>query len=277
MRPRLHNLISYSFAQLVFVVALKARLAASGTTLSMFALIAALAWCFHFARRTAESAWVHRYGKPSVPLGDVITEYIYYWGFAVWNAFALTATAHRDPPSWMALLGLAIFIVAELGNARAHRMLRELRPSGSTARVIPRGFLFERVSCPHYLFEILSWVGFALVTQTWAARAFLIVGAGILGAWAHTRHVAYRNDFDGQDGREKYPASRRALLPGVDATIACNWNLLPFSRVTVSGSSRIEPCPAKCPVEISATRPSISAPAGITTCPSCRTSVATRL
>ena len=75
--------------------------------------------------------------------------------------------------------------------------------------------MFERVSSPHYLFEILSWVGFALVTETWAALAFLLVGAGILGAWAHSRHVAYKKDFDGLAGRELYPAARRALIPGV--------------------------------------------------------------
>lgn len=94
-------------------------------------------------------------------------------------------------------------------------MLRDLRPAGTTLRVIPRGFLFERVSCPHYSFEICSWIGFALVAQTWAALAFLVVGAGILGAWAHARHQAYLEDFDGRDGREKYPTGRRALIPGV--------------------------------------------------------------
>src|SRR6185295_16774726 len=98
--------------------------------------------------------------------------------------------------------GGAVFVVAELGNARAHRMLRNLRPEGSKLRVIPRGFLFERVSSPHYLFEILSWVRFALVTQTWAALAFLVVGAGILGSWARVRHAAYYEQFDGREGRE---------------------------------------------------------------------------
>jgi very-long-chain enoyl-CoA reductase len=65
------------------------------------------------------------------------------------------------------------------------------------------------------LFEILSWVGFNLVTQTWAGVAFMLVGAGILSAWAHTRHVAYRKEFDGNGGRERYPEQRRALVPFV--------------------------------------------------------------
>ena len=218
MRPRAHNLISYSLALLVFVGVFLGRSALRGASLSSLdpvVLLSASMWCFHFARRAAESAWVHRYGKASVPMSDVVTEYIYYWGFAACNALSLTSTSYRAPSAWLVVLGSAVFVLAELGNAKAHRMLRALRPAGSKVRRIPRGFLFESVSSPHYLFEILSWVGFALVTETWAARAFLVVGAGILGAWAHARHAAYRKDFDGREGRELYPASRRALIPGL--------------------------------------------------------------
>lgn len=211
-------MISYGMALLVFVAVIVARFPHAGEAvpvLSTTALAGTVMWCFHFARRSIESAWVHRYSKAQVPVGDVITEYVYYWGFAAWNAVSLTPRHHPESVPWLAGLGAVVFVLAELGNARAHRMLRDLRPAGSKQRVIPRGFLFERVSSPHYLFEILSWVGFALVTQTWAACAFLVVGAGILGAWAHTRHVAYRKDFDGREGREAYPAARRALIPGV--------------------------------------------------------------
>jgi len=221
MRPRVHNLLSYSGALAVFVCVLIVRhhytapAMANLPWLRPVAMLGVLMWCYHFARRTAESAWVHRYSKPRVPLGDVLVEYVYYWGFAAWIAVSLTPTGHVHYVPWLLPVGLVVFVLAERGNARAHRMLRELRPEGSKLRVIPRGFLFERVSSPHYLFEILSWLGFALVAQTWAAGAFLVVGAGILGSWAHARHVAYRKDFDGLEGREQYPASRRALIPGV--------------------------------------------------------------
>jgi very-long-chain enoyl-CoA reductase len=202
-------------ALVLFAAVFGWRVAASPSAPAPVAWLALALWSLHFAKRTAESLWVHRYGKAAVPVGDVVTEYVYYWGFAAWNAWSVTSSSYAAPATWLVVAGTLVFIVAELGNARAHRMLRDLRPEGTKRRVIPRGFLFERVSCPHYLFEILSWVGFALVTQTWAARVFLVVAAGILGAWAHTRHVAYRRDFDGNDGRELYPPARRALLPGV--------------------------------------------------------------
>jgi very-long-chain enoyl-CoA reductase len=202
-------------ALLVFVAVAGVRFVNSQVPLPFTVAVAGALWCAHFARRAAESAGVHRYGKPRVPLGDVITEYVYYWGFAAWNAVSLTSPSYHAPAHGLVALGVVIFVVAELGNAKAHRMLRDLRPAGTTLRAIPRGFLFERVSSPHYLFEIASWVGFAIVTETWAALAFLIVGAGILSSWAHARHQAYLKDFDGQDGREKYPLRRRALIPGI--------------------------------------------------------------
>ena len=57
----------------------------------------------------------------------------------------------------------------------------------------------------------------AMLPAAWdaATAAALLVGAGILGAWAHARHVAYLKEFDGQQGREKYPSARRALIPGL--------------------------------------------------------------
>lgn len=213
MKPRAHNLISYCLALVVFVVVLVARSGVALGSIGPAAVVGSAMWCLHFARRAAESAWVHRYAKTKVPTSDVIVEYIYYWGFAAWNAYALSAVDYHGPAAWSLALGGAVFVLAELGNARAHRMLRDLRPAGSALRVIPRGFLFELVSCPHYLFEILSWVGFALVVRTWASVAFLLLGSGILASWAHTRHVAYRKDFDGHQGRELYPSARRALIP----------------------------------------------------------------
>jgi very-long-chain enoyl-CoA reductase len=207
--------LSYSMALVVFVAVALSRIFSGEGTLLVPVIAGFVLWCAHFARRTAESLFVHRYGKAAVPVGDIITEYVYYWGFAAWNAWSLTASNYRAADLRVVLLGAVVFVLAELGNAKAHRMLRDLRPLGTKQRVIPRGFLFERVSSPHYLFEILSWLGFAIVVQTWAALAFLVVGAGILGAWAHTRHVAYRKDFDGLEGREKYPEARRALVPGI--------------------------------------------------------------
>jgi very-long-chain enoyl-CoA reductase len=213
VKPRIHNVLSYSVTLLVFWGVLLWRAGGAGVPLS--GLIGGLLWTMHFGRRTWESVVVHRYSKPRIAASDYLTEYIYYWGFATWIAWSLSSPTHRVPALAFQIAGFIVFELAETGNARAHLALRRLRPAGGSEKHVPRGILFEWVSCPHYAFEILSWVGFNLVTQTLAGVCFMLVGAGILGAWAHTRHVAYHQQFDGQGGRELYPAKRRALVPGL--------------------------------------------------------------
>ena len=56
-----------------------------------------------------------------------------------------------------------------IGNLYHHVLLRSLRSQTLQGAVkqyhVPRGGLFEFVSCPHYLFEILTFVGAACMTQ----------------------------------------------------------------------------------------------------------------
>ncbi len=210
----MHNVLSYWVTLLVFWAVLLWR-TPRGVGFSAQATLAAALWTAHFLRRTLESAFVHRYSKPRIGPGDYLTEYVYYWGFAAWIAWSVTAPSHREPAFGAQAVGFVVFALAELGNARAHVILRNLRVAGSSEKRIPRGFLFEWLSCPHYLCEILAWVGFNLATRTLAGLAFMLVGAAILGAWAHARHVAYKKEFSAESGREPYPTKRRALLPGV--------------------------------------------------------------
>jgi very-long-chain enoyl-CoA reductase len=212
MRPRVHNLLSYSVCLLVFWVTLAVR-GRSDAGWSANASLGAALWSAHFLRRSLESAFVHRYGKPRVGLGDAILEYVYYWGFAGWIAWSLADPSHPAPALLWQGLGGALFIAAEAGNLRSHLILRRLRSPSGHEKGIPRGFLFERLSCPHYACEIASWVGFSMATGAVAALCFMLLGAVILAGWARSRHLAYRREFDGQHGRELYPVGRRALVP----------------------------------------------------------------
>ncbi len=111
------------------------------------------------------------------------------------------------------MVGGGLFVIGQLGNTWAHQKLRALRPSrGVTSKALPSGGLFSVVACPHYLFEIITWGGFALLTGLWSARAFFVVGAIILGSYAYSRHSQYKKEFDGKDGRPLYPPQRKALI-----------------------------------------------------------------
>ncbi len=206
MRPRIHNTLSYAVAALVFAVL--APYSVPGVP-----LVAGL-WFVHFGRRAAESLWIHRYSGRLVLASDFIMEYVYYWGFAAWIAWSLRGAAWSPPGTIAALAGTSIFLVGECGNALMHFKLRAMRlRAGDPQRSVPRGGPFELVSCPHYLFEIISWCGFAIVAPVWASVAFLVLATIILCSYAYVRHRRYHEDFDGRDGRPPYPPRRKAIIP----------------------------------------------------------------
>jgi very-long-chain enoyl-CoA reductase len=209
MPPGAQNVISYAVTLVVFLVVGFGR---QNSVTESFAVCATL-WTIHFLRRTLESAFIHVYARPLVPVADVVGEYVYYWGFSFWIAWGASSPDHILPTMPVLLLGLSGFLVGEAGNFICHLKLRQLRGAGSKDRRIPHGFLFEYVSCPHYFFEILSWIGFTMVAQTWGSLAFLVVGSFILGSWALKRHRAYIQQFDGREGRKLYPDNRKSLVP----------------------------------------------------------------
>lgn len=178
--------------------------------------ILTLMFTLHFVKRELETIYVHRFGNDTMPLRNIFKNSGYYWMFAAWIAHVTLHPQYTVPvSSTRRMLGVGLFVICELLNLKAHMDLRNLRPAGTRIRRIPRGILFNFVSCPNYLFEILSWVGFTLASQSVASAVFTVVGAAQMTVWAIAKHRRYRKEFDGQDGREMYPKNRKILIPFV--------------------------------------------------------------
>lgn len=123
---------------------------------------------------------------------------------------------------------------------RCHLIQASLRPAGSKEYVIPRGFLFDYITCANYTAEICAWLCFAMGTQTLAAFFFAAAGTCQMVPWAIQKHKRLRKvmpfacikemwcgvmqqamlfvckegiqvvtcvhqTFDGKDGRPRYP------------------------------------------------------------------------
>jgi 3-oxo-5-alpha-steroid 4-dehydrogenase 1 len=72
---------------------------------------------------------------------------------------------------------------------------------------IPYGGMFEYVSAPHFLGEILEWTGFAIAANTMTAYSFPIWTSANLIPRAILQHQWYRTTF------REYPRNRKAILP----------------------------------------------------------------
>jgi len=170
----------------------------------------------HFLKREIETLMIHRFGNDTMPLSNIFKNSGYYWMFAYWIAYITMHPLYTPPACAHArITGVGLFIISELLNLKAHIDLRNLRPAGTRIRQVPKGILFRFISCPNYLFEILSWVGFTMASQSVATATFTLVGAAQMTAWAIQKHKRYRREFDGQEGRELYPRNRKILIPFV--------------------------------------------------------------
>ena len=148
------------------------------------------------------------------PLLVMLTGATYCCINAYLNAtFISTYGEHLVKEDWMKdprfILGLVIFHIGYYINKRADAMLRALRASSGESYKIPRGFLFDYVSMPNYLGEILSWCGFALASWSLAGLSFVVFSLANLVPRAVANHHWYQNQL------KDYPKSRKAIFPGM--------------------------------------------------------------
>jgi hypothetical protein len=127
------------------------------------------------------------------------------------NATWITRLGPAYPVGWLAspafLAGTALFAAGFWINREADRRLRAVRRQAQGGYGIPRGWLFESVSCPNYLGEIVEWCGWALLTWSTAGLAFAVYTIANLAPRALTHHHWYRSRF------AEYPRQRKALVP----------------------------------------------------------------
>lgn len=174
---------------------------------------ALIAWSFHYAKRELETLFIHRFSHATMPLANLVKNSVYYWGFAAYVAYFVNHPLYTPPAEDLFYTGMCLFYFMEIGNLSAHWTLRTLRPPGTKIRRIPHGGLFEFVSCPNYTYEILSWLGFNLMTRTVAGILFMTAGAIQMILWAQNKHRRYLGEFDGEDGRPHYPQNRKIIIP----------------------------------------------------------------
>ncbi|CAO2841458.1 unnamed protein product [Amaranthus hypochondriacus] len=108
---------------------------------------------------------------------------------------------------WRFLVGLVVFGLGMMVNVKSDLVLLGLKAQGGGYK-IPRGGLFELISCPNYLGEIIEWSGWAIMTWSWAGVGFLLYTCSNLVPRAMGNHKWYLEKF-----KEDYPRNRKAVIP----------------------------------------------------------------
>lgn len=167
-------------------------------------------YCFHYLNRSFIYPFrLHTRGK-KMPVVIVLSAIFFNLCNTLLLGYYFSNFANYDV-DWLTdirfISGAAIFIIGMLINWKADTILIGLRKPGETGYQIPRGWLFELVSSPNLLGELIEWAGFAILCWNMPAVAFFTWTAANLVPRAMAHHQWYQQHF------KDYPAGRKAILP----------------------------------------------------------------
>ena len=173
-------------------------------------VVLAALWLFHYGYRTAVFPFMIRTAGKRIVLAIVGMGFV----FNVLNAYVISRwISHLGsydsdwPTEGRFLVGVVLFIVGFVIHFTSDRALIRLRGPGETGYRVPRGRLFDQVTCPNYLGEMIEWAGFAVATWSFPGLAFAIFTVANVGPRAFANRRWYRRTFP------DFPADRKALVP----------------------------------------------------------------
>lgn len=164
----------------------------------LFALVV-----LHFTKRCLEVLFLHRYSGP-IDVLTVVHITAFYSGvcllLGIWHERTV------DGFDSLVIAGLVLYVIGQAGNFYHHLLLARLRDVNE-GYFIPKGGFFECVDTPHYLFEIIAWIGVALCSRHLGAYLLVLLMIHYLAHRASRAHTWYLERFP------DYPKSRKRLVP----------------------------------------------------------------
>nr|XP_039252157.1 3-oxo-5-alpha-steroid 4-dehydrogenase 1-like [Styela clava] len=181
----------------------------SPTDITPASLILIGLFIFHYAHRTLIYPFKIRGGKPT-PISIAVLACI----FCTYNGYMQSMfLLHHSNYSmdWIYqpnfIIGICLFAWGMKTNMICDSILRNLRKPGETGYKIPKGDMFEYVSCGNLFGETVEWLGFAIASWSLQAAAFAVFALLYLSARSYTNHQWYIKKF------EDYPKDRKIFIP----------------------------------------------------------------
>jgi len=181
---------------------------------SIPSLLATCLFLLHVTRRWYECMFVSIFSSAMMNLAHYFSGYLHYWGCAtVLIAYSGTSYQQEFQPLVVIqlLMGIGLFIYASHQQHLAHVTFANFRKDSSNKDkyVIPKGGLFDYISCPNYFCEILIYVSLYLILgfghYPWVLISIWVITNQMMAATMS--HNWYKKHF------EDYPTLRKAIIP----------------------------------------------------------------
>ena len=103
------------------------------------------------------------------------------------------------PADWLTdprfIGGLLVFIIGMYINIQSDDIIRNLRKEGDSNHYLPKGGMFRYVTSANYFGEFVEWVGFAILTWSWAGAVFALWTFANLCPRAARIYDRYKTEF----------------------------------------------------------------------------------
>ena len=103
------------------------------------------------------------------------------------------------PSDWLTdprfIGGFLVFIIGMYINIQSDDIIRNLRKEGDSNHYLPKGGMFRYVTSANYFGEFVEWVGFAILTWSWAGAVFALWTVANLAPRAARIYDKYKTEF----------------------------------------------------------------------------------
>jgi len=165
----------------------------------------------HMAKRCLEILFLHKYSGRT-DRGTPMMIGFFYALQASLVAYGGGQEKGQDPSISMVIMGTILFAIGIGGNFYHHHLLATLRSTSTDSAkkyVAPRGGLFGYVATPHYLFELIGWLGIAIVSHHINVYLTFAGMCSYLGGRSVAQNEFNRRNFD----EKEWPIERKNMVP----------------------------------------------------------------
>jgi 3-oxo-5-alpha-steroid 4-dehydrogenase 1 len=167
-------------------------------------------WLSHYLYRTFIYSFRQSGKNKPYPLILVLMAFIFNCLNGTVNGYGVFHLYSYEPEWFFSskfIAGLIIFAAGFSINKIADEKLRSLRKNNPGEYIVPHGWFFRYISCPHYFGEIIEWMGWAILTWSLPGLGFAVFTIANLFPRAIASHKWYKINFPG------YPKNRKAIIP----------------------------------------------------------------
>ncbi|WP_044202921.1 hypothetical protein [Flammeovirga sp. OC4] len=207
--PVISNTWGWFFMEIISPITLwTSFITSGGLEASWVAKVGITFWTVHYINRTFIFPFRMSNKKKKMPLVIVGSAMFF-------NSINGTLNGYFLGGEWfyfslpLFVIGVVLFGGGMYINIMSDNILLNLRKPGETHYVVPKGFLFNRLSSPNLFGEIVEWTGFFLMVPSVASLSFLVWTLANLIPRARDHHEWYLKTF------KDYPTHRKVLIPEI--------------------------------------------------------------